>query len=76
MSTTAEKIVTEALRLPNAIRAFVAEKLIESLDADPQEPLSPEWKTEIEKRCREVDQGLVKLVSADEAFAKAFSRLS
>jgi hypothetical protein len=35
MSMTAEKIVTEALGLSPQARAFVAERLIESLDADP-----------------------------------------
>ena len=31
MNSTAEKVVWEALELPPALRAFVAEKLIESL---------------------------------------------
>lgn len=32
MATTAERVVTEAMTLPPAQRAFVAEKLIESLE--------------------------------------------
>ncbi len=35
MKMTAEKIVAEALGLSPQARAFVAERLIESLDADP-----------------------------------------
>ena len=76
MSMTAEKIVSEALGLPGPIRAFVAEQLIESLDTDATTDLSPEWKSEIEKRCREVDEGAVNLVSADEVFQKAYAKLS
>ncbi len=59
MSTSAEKIVAEALGLSPQARAFVAERLIESLDAAPGSELSPAWRAEIQKRCREVDEGAV-----------------
>ena len=49
MSTTAEKIVTEALGLPPEVRAFVAETLIDSLGAPPATDLSPEWGEEIRR---------------------------
>ena len=45
--------------LPPHARAFVAEKLIESLDASPGEEFSPIWREEIRKCRREVDAGLV-----------------
>jgi hypothetical protein len=77
MSITAEQLVTEALNMPVPIRAFVAERIIESLDIlDTPSDLSPEWKAEIEKRCREVDEGMVELVEADEVFRKAYEKLS
>jgi len=50
MSTTAEKIVTEALSLSPHARAFVAERLIESLDASPGDELSPAWRDEVRRR--------------------------
>lgn len=75
MSTTAEKLVAEALGLPREARAFVAEKLIESLDVTVGSELSPAWREEIRKRCREVDEGLVKLRDAEDAFAKAYTTL-
>jgi len=75
MSTTTEKIVAEALGLPPQARAFVAEKLIESLDALPGTDLSPAWREEIRKRCREVDQGSVDLRDAADVFAKAYGAL-
>ena len=76
MSLTVEKLVSEALHMPSPIRAFVAERLIESLDVDSEDDISPEWKEEIEKRCREVDEGTVVLIDADEVFNKAYTRLS
>ena len=76
MNATAEKIVSEAMGLPRPVRAFVAKQLIESLDADDSEKLSPEWKTEIEKRCKEIDDGIVDLVPGDDVFKKAYAQLS
>lgn len=73
MSTTAEKVVTEAMELPPLLRAFVAEKLIESLDAPDTLPLSVKWREEICRHCAEMDRGTVKLRDADEAFAKAYA---
>ena len=75
MSTKLDKIMSEALSLPAPARAFVAEKLIESLDADPGERSSPAWREEVRKRCREIDEGLVGLPHAEDVFGKAYSAL-
>jgi putative addiction module component (TIGR02574 family) len=71
MSTTAEKTVAEALTLSPQARAFVAERLLESLDADPGDEISPAWREEIRKRCREIEEGAVELRDAADVFAKA-----
>jgi len=76
MSTTAEKVITEAMGLPPTLRAFVAEKLIESLDAPDSPPLSAKWRKEVRRRCAEVDRGSVKLRDADAVFAKAYAFLA
>ena len=68
--------MTEALVLPSPLRAFLAAKLLESLDVDGAAELSPEWKEEIRKRCRETDEGAVQLVEAEEAFARAYLKLT
>ena len=73
--TKAEQIVMEVLELPSTVRAFVAEKLIESLDAAPAGSLSPEWKAEVQRRCREVDENLVALRDAESVFKTAFASL-
>lgn len=76
MTTSAEKIVTEALSLSPHARAFVAERLIESLDANPGDELSPAWRDEIRKRCREMDEGRIDLLESADVFAKAHTALT
>jgi len=76
MSVTVDKVVSEALELPPVLRAFVAEKLIESLDVPQGPSLSAKWKREIRKRCAEVDQGSVKLRDAQAVFTKAYASLA
>lgn len=76
MSTTAEKVVVEALGLPSPLRAFVAEKLIESLDVPDAPPLSAKWREEVRRRCAEMDRGTVKLRDADKVLARAYAALT
>lgn len=76
MSMTADRIVAEALALSPQARAFVAERLIESLDATPGPEISPAWRDEIRKRCREMDDGVVELRQAADVFAKAYAALA
>jgi hypothetical protein len=75
MGRPAEKIISEALTLPRSVRALVAERLIESLDYDDSTELSAEWREEILKRCKEVDEGLVELEDAEEVFARLHASL-
>jgi hypothetical protein len=75
MSVTAEKVMLEAMGLPPALRAFVAERLIESLDVPDSPPLSAKWRREIRRRCAEVDRGAVKLRDAAAVFDKAYAAL-
>ena len=75
MAVTAEQIVNEALSLTPQARAFVAERLIESLDATPGEQLSAAWRTEVQKRCREIDTDGVELRDAADVFAAAYATL-
>jgi len=76
MSITAEQIVIDAMGLPPALRAFVAEKLIESLDESDSHPLSTQWKEEIQRRCAEIDKGTAQLHSAEAVFTKAYATLT
>jgi hypothetical protein len=75
MSDAVDKIVSEALELPPPVRAFVAEKLIESLDAAAGNELSPAWQEEIRRRCSEIDRGTAGLCDAQAVFSRAYAAL-
>ena len=77
MST--DEILSEVLCLPWQARALLAEKLLESLDFEEEVELSQEWKDEIRRRCHQLDDGVTKLLSAEEVFdeaTRAISRLT
>ena len=75
MKTTIDTIIAEVLSLSPQARAFVAEKLIESLDSEPEVTLSAAWQDEIRKRCRELDEGTVELHDAGKVFARGYAEL-
>jgi putative addiction module component (TIGR02574 family) len=76
MSKTLEKVMVDAMELPPALRAFMAEQLIESLDRKDVPELSTKWKKEIRRRSLDVDHGLTTLHSAETVFKKAFASLA
>lgn len=75
MKPTIDTIMAEVLSLSPQARAFVAEKLIESLDSEPEIVLSPAWQEELHKRCRELDEGSVELRNAEDVFARGYAAL-
>ena len=75
MKRTMDTIITEVLSLSPQARAFVAEKLIESLDLGPEVTLSSAWREEVRKRCREMDEGSVELHDAEDVFARGYTAL-
>jgi putative addiction module component (TIGR02574 family) len=68
MSTTVEALEAEALSLSNAQRARLIEKLIASLDSDPD--VEKAWADEVEKRHAGVENGSVSLLPSDETLAR------
>ena len=74
MQAEIDDIVEKALRLPSTARASLAELLLESLDHEEDIPVSEEWKVEIQRRCQEIDNGSVKLVSVEDAFRQLNSK--
>jgi putative addiction module component (TIGR02574 family) len=71
MATRADKVIRDALKLPKEERAFVAEKLLESLDFEETFPLSSEWKAEVLRRCQELDEGRTELIPGDDVLREA-----
>lgn len=68
MSSTLESLEAEALQLSAAERARLVERLIASLDADPE--VEEAWAVEVERRNAEIESGAVSLISGPEALAK------
>ena len=50
-----ETITEQALKLEPALRAYIAEILLESLDYEEDFVVSEAWRQEIQKRCKEID---------------------
>ena len=68
MSSALESLETEALRLSAAERERLVERLIASLDFDPE--LEEAWAAEVERRNAEIESGAVALVPGEEALAR------
>lgn len=75
MTTSMDQLVSQALSLPLPSRAFLAEKLLESLDAEEDFQISDEWKAEINRRCRELDEGTAQGIPAEQALIDIRARL-
>lgn len=57
-----KKILDDALQLEPTTRAFIAETPLDSLDLEPDFPLSQEWQEEVRRRCAEIDSGKTQLL--------------
>jgi putative addiction module component (TIGR02574 family) len=68
MPTAVELLEAEALQLSAAERARLLERLIASLDADPE--VDDAWAAEVEPRNAEIEAGTVSLVPGPEALAR------
>lgn len=70
-----EQIEAEALHLSEKERAELAQRLLLSLDAPSEAEISEDWLLEAKRRARELDDGVVKPVPAEEVRRKARSLL-
>ena len=68
MSSNVEALEAEALQLSAAERARLIERLIASLDVDPE--VEDAWAAEVERRNAEIESGAVSLIPGPEAVAK------
>jgi putative addiction module component (TIGR02574 family) len=74
MSTSLEALEAEALKLAPADRSHLLERLIASLDSDPE--VEKAWEREADRRETELESGSVAAVPGDEAMARLRSKLS
>jgi putative addiction module component (TIGR02574 family) len=70
-----QEIKREALHLPEDERAELAQSLLLSLDSPTEQEISEDWLLEASRRARELDEGLVQPVPAEEVRRKAKSLL-
>jgi putative addiction module component (TIGR02574 family) len=68
MASNVEVLEAEALQLPPADRARLVERLIASLDIDPE--VEEAWAAEVERRNAEIESGAVSLIPGPEALAE------
>lgn len=68
MPLTVETLEAEALSLPMSDRARLVEKLIESLDTEPD--IDAAWAAEIERRHAELESGAVSPLPGPETLAR------
>lgn len=67
-----KRIEEEApLHLPEEERAKLAQKLLLSLDVPSEAEIAEDWLIEAHRRARELDEGLVQPISAEEVRRKA-----
>ena len=76
MKSRIKEVAEKALKLPSNARASLAEILLESLDHEEDFPVSDEWKAEVQRRCREIDRGETRLISAEKALAQLHKKYS
>ena len=72
--STYEEIKSAALALPPEAREMLAEHLMASLDAIDQEEIDPLLLEEIERRSKEMDDGIVTPIPGEEVMARLRSR--
>lgn len=68
METQIEILEAEALKLTPGERAALAQRLLASLDVDPE--IEEAWAVEVERRIADVESGAVKVIPIAEALAQ------
>ncbi len=65
------QIEDEALHLSEDERAELAQKLLISLDSSSEDEIAEDWLREAKRRAKELDEGLVQPIPAEEVRRKA-----
>ena len=71
MTVNAKQIEDEALRLTVQERAELAQKLLLSLEAPSEQEIAEDWLLEAQRRARELDDGTVQPIPAEEVRRRA-----
>jgi putative addiction module component (TIGR02574 family) len=72
--TAVAELIEEVLHLPRTDRSYLATKLLESLDEEDDE-MSEDWKSELDRRLQDIDEGKVKMIPHAEVMANVRAML-
>lgn len=75
MSLRGTQVLKEALSLPPAERAEIAERLMSSLDPPAQETIDALWAKEAEERLDAFDRGEIRAFPAKQVFVQVGNKL-
>ena len=75
MTKPARELESKALRLPRRERARLAQRLISSLDSEPDANVDKLWLQEAERRLDELNSGKTSAIPAEKVIRKARSTL-
>jgi len=70
MSLTLDQLADEAMQLPSASRALLAERLVESLDLTETDETQRLWVAEAIRRRNEIRSGAVHPIPGDQVIAE------
>lgn len=70
MKSSAKHLLDQALKMSEDDRAAIAERLLASLDAKPDQAVEEAWQQEIQRRLSELDHGDVECVPWEEVRAR------
>lgn len=70
MSLTLDQLAAEAMRLPSASRALLAERIVESLDLADTDEIHRIWAAEAIRRRDEVRSGRVQPIPGEQVLAE------
>lgn len=73
MSTNLEVLEAQVLQLAPVERSHLLERLIASLDSDPE--VEEDWEREADRREAELESGLIAAVPGQEALARLRARI-
>jgi putative addiction module component (TIGR02574 family) len=74
MTRAAKDIVNAAKRLPESDRLEIVEELLESLESSSDGDADAAWATEVERRSRQIADGIVRPIPWPEVKARAKER--
>lgn len=76
MTREVSELLREASQLPEADRAELAGRLLDTLHGEPDADVEAAWAAEVERRIRQIDSGEVQTIPWAEVRARLYARLN